>query len=1050
MMKASRALLWISLVALVASPAAPQDREDVLGSPFGDLQVRSTPQATEITVELPLTVSEEDRTKKRPGLSSTGVPTRETPPQAVPALPEATPSPATEAEAQAEAEATPGAAETPVGGGEARPVRKRIARPGALTVNEIHLFFPGTTIDRPRLITVDDRVIQEARLFPDEGGVSMTVVVRRPVYYVVSRDQAELHVRVEPGTLLLAESAGELPRPSATPRAAGPRPRRSRGGKDVGGSQVQTEALVPRVTMPSMRKGEGLTVDAEHLSADQETNEIVAQGNVTIARANSLLTADEVRINRDSQRAQAHGNVQFTDPQGSVAADSFTGNLEDETGELTNGSIYLGANHLTISGEKLQKSFGQTYHIENGEFTTCRCGAGAPSWSIAGDEIDITLNGYGVVDNATFKVLEVPVLYLPKIAFPAKTTRQSGLLAPLFGYSKKRGFVYTQPFFIVVNKSADFTIAPDIETSARVGGIGEFRYALDEKSKGILDVGFFDESLRNNADRDIVDTSIADPHIPNDRWSVTANVQQELPFGVRAFADALAVSDDLYMREIRTFSFDPQHERTLTTSRFSSSSGGLYKSWEHATLVAKGVYYQDFIQEDDLTLQRLPQVQFFGSDRFFDRHLKLGMNSEFVNFDRKEGFDGPRVDLAPTATVPFRWQEFFNGNFGLQLRETAYHLNNTDLLLPISQAGGVQTPTTTQALEKDPTREILQASAVLGTQLSRVFDVGGERVQKLKHTIEPEVDYLYVPDVNQDDLPIYDFVDRINRRNVFTYGFTSRLLAKLDKPPPIERRRALSVGDMNPFTGEAASPFDDENTRGGLSSLGNPRLSGIQPSTDGLTAEDTAKDALTPTETTAPESLTPEQRAERLQEEKSALSHVAEWARLQLFQSYDLRDSLQPNEEDHFSDFDAHLRVSPVDYFRLIYNSTVNAKETRLTSASVGLQLRDPRARDPSGFLTATQRASAALSYRFISQDVLEEIDGSIMVPLADTLSVFYQSSYDALQKTFLSKIAGLRLSSQCQCWIADVIVADRVNPDETEVRFQVTLIGLGSIGRAR
>ncbi len=1047
MMNARRALLWISFVALVAGSAAAQAPPPV-GAPFGDLQVRSAPRVTEITLELPAAVNEEDRTKKRPGLSSAGVPTREAPPGAVAALPEgeATPRP------EAEAKAAP--AVTPSGGGEARTVSKRVSRPGALTVNEIHLFFPGSTIERPRLITVDDRIIQEARLFPDEGGVSMTVVVRRPVYYVVSRDASELHIRAEPGTLLLAESTGDLPRPSATRKAGGPRPRRSRSGQDVGGSQVQAEALVPKVTMPSMRKGEGLTIDAEHLSADQQTNEIVAQGHVTIARANSLLTADEVRIHRDSRQAQAHGNVQFTDPQGTVQADSFIGNIEDETGDLTNGSIYLSANHLSISGEKLQKSFGQTYHIENGEFTTCQCGAGPPSWSIAGDKIDITLNGYGLIDNAKLKVLEVPVFYLPKLAFPAKTTRQSGLLSPQFSYSKKRGFAYTQPFFLVLNKSADLTIAPDIETSARIGGIGEFRYALDEKSKGVLDVAFFDESLRNNAERDIVDTSIADPSIPKNRWSVTANVQQEMPFGVRAFADALAVSDDLYMREIRTFSFDPQYERTLTTSRFGSSSGGLYKSWEHATLVAQGVYYQDFIQEDDLTLQRLPQIQFFGADRFFDRHLKLGVNTEFVNFDRKQGFDGPRFDLAPTATVPFRWQEYFNGNFGLQFRETAYHLNNTDLLLPISQAGGVQTPTDTQALDKNPTREILQASAVIGTQISRVFDVGGEHVQKLKHTIEPEVDYLYVPDVNQDDLPIYDFVDRINRRNVFTYGFTTRLLAKLDKPPPIERRKKLSVGDMNPFTGEAASPFDDENTRGGLSSLGNPRLSGLEPSTDGLTAEETSRGALTPTEATAPESLTTEQRAEqraeRRQEEKSALSHVAEWARLQLFQSYDLRDSLQSNKDDHFSDFDAHLRVSPVDYFRLIYESTVNAKETSLTSASVGVQLRDPRARDVAGFLTATQRASAALSYRFISQSVLEEIDGSIVVPLADTLSVFYQSSYDALQKTFLAKIAGLRLSSQCQCWVADVLIADRVNPNETEVRFQVTLIGLGSIGRAR
>src|SRR5262249_46360452 len=159
------------------------------------------------------------------------------------------------------------------------------------------------------------------------------------------------------------------------------------------------------------------------------------------------------------------GNVQFTDPQGTIQANGFTGNLEDETGELNDGTVYLSANHLTISGQKIQKSFGQTYHIENGEFTTCQCGAGAPSWSIAGKSGVISLDGYGLVKQPRFKILETPILPLPYMRFPAKKTRQTGFLSPVYGYSKKRGFTYMQPLFVVLNKSADFTLAPSIQTS---------------------------------------------------------------------------------------------------------------------------------------------------------------------------------------------------------------------------------------------------------------------------------------------------------------------------------------------------------------------------------------------------------------------------------------------------------------------------------------------------------------------------------------------------------------------------------------------------------
>ncbi len=1043
----------LALAALLGAPRAGNPAEP---SPFGDLQVRSTAEGTEISLELRQPVRDEDRTQRRPGLSASGVAAKVSPPATRPSPAaaesprvEETPPPTPEGAA---AEVQPGPTPTPV--------PRLAAQAGALTAIEIHLFFPGATIPRSRMITVDDRIVQEARLFPEEGGVSMTVVARRPIYYVVSRGAGELHIHVEPGTLLAAEPTGPAVErtPARTAGGGGKQQRTPRPGSGVAGGALQgAEQLVPKVTMQPMRKGEGLTVDAEHLSADEEKNEVIAQGHVTIARASSLLTADEVRINRDTHIGVANGNVLITDPQGSIQADSLSGNLEDETGDLTNGTILLNANKLTITGSKLQKSYGQTYRIENGEFTTCQCGSGPPSWSIAGKSIDITLDGYGLVDDAKFKVLETPILYFPKLAFPAKKTRQTGLLSPLFGYSKKRGFVFTQPFYTVINKSADFTIAPDIETSARVGVINELRYALDDRSKGIIDFSYYNEIFRNNANQDVVDQTVADTEIPENRWSVTANLRQDLPFGVRAFADALAVSDDLFLREIPTFSFDPDYARSLRTSRYDSSKVGFYRFWDHATFITQGIYYQDFVQDSDLTLQRLPQVQFFASDRFLDRHVKLGLNSEFDDFVRKQGFDGPRVDINPRVEVPFRWQEYMNGNLGLQGRETAYHLNNTDLLLPVSQAGGLQTDLSQQNLSKNPSREIFQATGMLGTEISRVFDMGSEHVKKLKHTIEPEVDYLYVPDVNQDDLPTYDFVDRINRRNLFTYGFTTRLLAKLDKPPLQDRNRPQSVRDMNSFMGVAPSPFDDENTRGGLMSLGNPDVSGPTPTGIGAKAEDATGG--TGTETQEGSALTPQQLADKRSEERAATSRVQEWVRLQISQSYDIRDDLQGTSgsttetttgSDHFSDVDMHLRLTPQDFFSLIYDSTVNAHDHHLTSASVGFLVRDPRERSSEGILRSAQRATAGVSYRFISGGALEEIDTSVLVPLADSLSVFYLFRYDELAHEFLEKTGGFRLTSQCQCWIADLLVSDQINPDETLVRFQITLVGLGSIGRVR
>ena len=81
-------------------------------STFGDLQVQSAPDGTEISLQLRSKVREEDRTQRRPGLSASGSPARVATPARPPAAEETpkvepTPTPTPEGAAAAEPEATP-------------------------------------------------------------------------------------------------------------------------------------------------------------------------------------------------------------------------------------------------------------------------------------------------------------------------------------------------------------------------------------------------------------------------------------------------------------------------------------------------------------------------------------------------------------------------------------------------------------------------------------------------------------------------------------------------------------------------------------------------------------------------------------------------------------------------------------------------------------------------------------------------------------------------------------------------------------------------------
>src|SRR5262249_32484588 len=81
-------------------------------------------------------------------------------------------------------------------------------------------------------------------------------------------------------------------------------------------------------------------------------------------------------------------------------------------------------------------------------------------------------------------------------------------------------------------------------------------------------------------------------------------------------------------------------------------------------------------------------------------------------------------------------------------------------------------------LPSGSSRELVELGGNVGTQFERVFDFPYFGLDKIKHTIEPSLEYVYIPPVDQSDLPVFDGIDRINKRSMFTYGIASRLLGR--------------------------------------------------------------------------------------------------------------------------------------------------------------------------------------------------------------------------------------------------------------------------------
>jgi LPS-assembly protein len=940
------------------------------------------------------------------------------------------------------------------------------ASTGQTFAGEITLFLHPVTDARAVAIDVDDPVVSSVRVFPEPGGSTVTVFVRQPVTYSVSQPSAIGEIRVEVHTKT---------RPLVTKGV-------SRGG-------------VARMVRPKPTGEREVAVDAESLNYDQQSNTLTARGGVTLTQGDTTLTADEVVYDRTNAVVEARGHVVMTDPQATVQGDFAHMNLDDEVGWVDTGTADLEPTKFQLRGGRINKQGGPQYEADEAVFSTCRCGGlESPSWSLGAKKARVNLQGAGIVHGLTLRVKDVPVLWLPYFVFPASNNRQTGFLMPRVGYSNRRGAQYEQPFYWAINKSTDLTVAIDVETKARVGALGEYRYVVSPETKGEFTAAYFNEQIRGPIKGVFLPNGApaTSDDVPENRFAFAGRHVQPFFGKSRFYLDVFAVSDDLFLREINTFTFSPGQDYALRSTRFTTSRTGVIKEWSQGLAWGEFAYYQDLVDPQEFALQKLPRLTAEHSIPFLDDHVVARLNGEAVHYAREEGYDGFRGDLGPELLLPFHAGRFLSGSVSGQLRETAYHLNDTQrVAVAIPDTVGIL-PTfhllpNAPDLAQDRNRELAIVNGRVGTEASRVFDFQHLGLEKLKHTIEPEVQYLYVPQTGQDveqrhvpcrGLPgevqgvncdvtffsegyLFDERDAINHRNFISYGFTTRLLGR----PPTASEVAARTEKTPPLPAPADNEEHEEEEELPPSPITldpNAVPAGISPAL----VQDFVGPPAPPASAGAPAAA------------------PRELLRASVLQGYDVSRALVG--DSHLSDVDLGLRLTPIDYLYLTYNSTVSLQDSKIRGMSVGAIVREPGWTPPS--LSRYQSASAVgVTYRFVENNVnkdqaqgpeapilssagVNEIDGSLYLRLGNYLGFTFISRYDLNDAVKVNKKGGpvldadnqpvmigphfferdylFRFISRCNCWYVEAGVADKTNPDERLFRFQITLLGLGSFGR--
>jgi len=748
-----------------------------------------------------------------------------------------------------------------------------------------------------------------------------------------------------------------------------------------------------------------INLTADKLGFGDGGSQIEASGNVEITRQQSTFKADEVRMNRETQDMDAKGHVSMSDPEWRVkSADAIKMNLEKETGEIQNGDIFLEQGHVSMSGRRFQKFTGQSYHIDEAFFTTCLCESGAPSWRISGESMDLSLEGTGTIRNGYFYILDVPVFYLPYGSFPLRTERQTGFLFPRLGQSSKDGFRFQLPFFWAISKSTDATVTVDYESRSRVGFMGEARTKFDRDSDFELQGAYFNENLRTT--RKVVDHTIADQNIPVDRWSINGTHRYLMGAGWLTYSDLAAYGDDLFARElIERYDLPGNKESDIRRSRYGESRFGVFKGWSDTFFKGEWNFYQDFIQFDKTTLQRTPQLAFWGRRLLSDFPLEFRWQAGGVNYMRRRGGDGLRFDLRPEVVLPFRAGPYLFGSLSVAPRATVYHLYS-----PVKSS------------DRNVGRQTVEVRGNLGTSLSRIFAVDGLGFNGIKHVFEPEVSYLFAPGNDQSRIPVMDNVDRINRRNVITLAVTNRLwgkyanpMADLAKDKDAELVNAAIADVHNVTSLRLALSYDIDKERKGGDSLSDLDINWQLTPTNYLTLGFIG--GFNP----GAWQVTQARTTFSISDPRPITRIVAD------------ADFRRPNSLTFSYQF---LRKTPNSFLADDANVDLDKPlppDTGPAPTPQDTYCMSRRPLDPRCPVTA------------FDKNTVGSVGGSLLYHATDNVLLFLNSTYNVRDGRFGGIRAMTKFLSFCECWSITLGVRRNINPAKTSFTFDFNLLGLGT-----
>ncbi|QXH80657.1 LPS-assembly protein LptD [Pseudomonas salmasensis] len=644
-------------------------------------------------------------------------------------------------------------------------------------------------------------------------------------------------VDAEPKTMLVTESKGRGLRSRSAdyshldwvPRDKLTAAQLAETGPYCGGAYI--EPTRPGMNDKTNKSDAPTFIGAKASRYEQEQQVATLAGDVVMRQGSMQLEADEASLYQAENRGELNGKVRLRDNGALIVGDHAQVQLDTGAAQIDNAEYVMHKSRIRGNALYAKRAENAIIRLKDGTYTTCEPDSNA--WQLKGN--NITLNpatGFGTATNATLRVKNIPILYTPYIYFPIDDRRQSGFLPPSFSTGGETGFTLVTPYYFNLAPNYDATLYPQYMTKRGMLMEGEFRY-LTKSSEGQFGGAYLnDDNDERKKQTDYEKT----------RYMLNWQHKGGLDSRLTTLVDYTKISDPFYFQDLKSYQEGVQSQDFLNQQGTVSYRGDSYQaavnlqSYQLATISQITPY------------DRLPQITFNGTLPFQPAGLNFSYETEAVRFDRdlrsgrvrnQDGgpfnadgtigerrldenvtgltrANGTRLNVAPAVSYPMNW------SYGFITPKLKYVYTKYDL--DLDGKGKDQMALAGQTFNSSQDRSVPIASIDSGLYFDRKTNWFGKDYNQ---TLEPRAFYLYVPNKDQSDIPVFDTSensfsysslfrdnrfsgsDRIGDENKLSFGLTSRWIEENG----FERQRA-SIGQAVYFKDrEVQLPGVDAKTR---------------------------------------------------------------------------------------------------------------------------------------------------------------------------------------------------------------------------------------------